>query len=57
MNKQLTTILKNVKDTGLLAEHVFSEKGKPYGDVKTEWWKALTTNNEKAAKVVSIGNH
>lgn len=41
MNKDLTTILKNVKDKMQPKEYVFSENGKPYGDVKTGWWKAL----------------
>lgn len=42
MNKKLTMILKNVKSKTLpLAEYVSSEKGKPCGDVKKAWWKAL----------------
>lgn len=41
MNKQLTTILKNVKDKTRSSEYVFSVNGNPYGDIKTGWWKAL----------------
>lgn len=41
MNKRLTTILKNVKDKAPSSEYVFCRDGKPYGDVKTGWWKAL----------------
>ncbi|NPU86384.1 MAG: tyrosine-type recombinase/integrase [Syntrophaceae bacterium] len=40
MNKRLTTVLKNVK-SGSRFDYVFSEDGKPYGDVKTGWWAAL----------------
>jgi integrase len=45
MNKLLTTTLKNVKQAGHSPVYVFAtedeEDGKPYGDVKRAWWKAL----------------
>lgn len=41
MNVPLTKALKNVKNAVHRSEHVFSSDGKPFGDVKTAWWKAL----------------
>jgi len=41
MNRQLTAILKNVKDKKQPGEYVFSIKGKPFGKVDRAWWKAL----------------
>lgn len=73
MNKQLTTILKNVKDTGLLAElmghkdikmtmgysHPTPEHKRRAGEVLESSRTSFhnTANNEKAARVVSIGNN
>jgi integrase len=41
MNKQLTTILKNVRELKRSTEYVFSNNGKPCTDIKTGWWRAL----------------
>ena len=40
MNKKLTETLQGAKKLSK-SEYVFSENGKPYGDVKTGWWSAL----------------
>jgi integrase len=40
MNQKLTTTLQGGKKVSK-GEYVFSESGKPYGDVKTGWWSAL----------------
>jgi len=40
MNKKLTETLEGAK-TVSKGEYVFSEDGKPCGDVKTGWWSAL----------------
>lgn len=40
MNEKLTAILESAKKVSK-GEYVFSENGKPYGDVKTGWWTAL----------------
>ena len=40
MNKKLTEALESAKKVSK-GEYVFSENGKPYGDVKTGWWTAL----------------
>jgi integrase len=40
MNKKLTQALEDAKKVSR-GEFVFSENGKPYGDVKTGWWGAL----------------
>jgi integrase len=51
MNKKLTTTLEVVKKVSK-SEYVFSENGKPYGDVKTGWWSAL-----KKAKIEGFRFH
>ncbi len=51
MNKKLTDILGNAKKLSN-SEYVFSENGKPYGDVKTGWWNAL-----KRAKIEGLTFH
>jgi integrase len=40
MNKKLTETLEGGKKVSK-SDYVFSENGKPYGDVKTGWWTAL----------------
>jgi integrase len=40
MNNKLTEVLESAKKESK-GEYVFSENGKPYGDVKTGWWTAL----------------
>src|SRR4030043_53182 len=40
MNKKLTATLEGDKKVSK-SEYVFSDNGKPYGDVKTGWWSAL----------------
>ncbi|MBM4307580.1 MAG: site-specific integrase, partial [Deltaproteobacteria bacterium] len=40
MNKKLTGTLEGAKKESK-GEYVFSENGKPYGDVKSGWWTAL----------------
>lgn len=40
MNKKLTETLEGAKKVSK-GEYVFSENGKPYGDVKRGWWTAL----------------
>jgi integrase len=51
MNKKLTAILESGKKISK-GEYVFSENGKPYGDVKTGWWSAL-----KKAKIEGFRFH
>jgi len=51
MNKKLTQTLENAKKVSR-GEFVFSENGKPYGDVKTGWWTAL-----KKAKIEGFRFH
>ncbi|MDQ1278124.1 MAG: hypothetical protein QG555_1166 [Thermodesulfobacteriota bacterium] len=73
MNKRLTTISKNVKDTGLFAEPMGTGDVRmnrryscPLPERERRALEVLessrsnfhnTTNNEEAARVVSIGNH
>ena len=40
MNQKLTETLESAKKVSK-GEYVFSDNGKPYGDVKTGWWTAL----------------
>ncbi|HUT71007.1 MAG TPA: site-specific integrase, partial [Desulfatiglandales bacterium] len=40
LNKKLTEALQDVRKASK-GEYVFSDKGKPYTDVKTGWWTAL----------------
>jgi integrase len=40
MNQKLTATLESGKRVSK-SEYVFSDNGKPYGDVKTGWWTAL----------------
>ena len=40
MNQKLTQTLEGAKKVSK-GDYVFSENGKPYGDVKTGWWTAL----------------
>ena len=40
MNEKLTATLEGAKKVSK-SEYVFSENGKPYGDVKTGWWTVL----------------
>ena len=40
MYKKLTETPQSAKDKSE-GEHVFSENGEPYGDVKAGWWTAL----------------
>jgi len=40
MNEKLTATPESAKKESK-GEYVFSENGKPYGDVKTGWWTAL----------------
>ena len=40
MNQKLTAALESGKKTSK-GDYVFSDNGKPYGDVKTGWWTAL----------------
>jgi hypothetical protein len=57
MNKQLTTILKNVKGAGQPSGYVFSDDGKqPYGDVKTAWWEALKKPGIVSFRVCAVGH-
>jgi len=51
MNQKLTPTLENGKEVSK-SEYVFSENGKPYGDVKTGWWSAL-----KKAKIEGFRFH
>ena len=51
MNKKLTETLQGAKKLSK-SEYVFSENGKPYGDVKTGWWSAL-----KKAKIEGFRFH
>ena len=51
MNKKLTETLESGKKVSK-GEFVFSEDGKPYGDVKTGWWTAL-----KKAKIKGFRFH
>jgi integrase len=41
INRKLTITLQNVKKVSK-GDFVFSDNGKPYGDVKTGWWTALS---------------
>jgi integrase len=41
LNKQLTDTLKSVKSLSAGGQYVFGENGKPHGDVKTGWRKAV----------------
>jgi len=40
LNNKLTETLKGAKKVSK-NDYVFSENGKPYGDIKTGWWTAL----------------
>ena len=51
MNQKLTGMLENGKKASS-GEYVFSDNGKPYGDVKTGWWSAL-----KRAKIEGLRFH
>ena len=51
MNQKLTQALQNDKKVSK-GEYLFSENGKPYGDVKTGWWSAL-----KKAKIEGFRFH
>jgi integrase len=51
LNKKLTETLESGKKISK-SEYVFSENGKPYGDVKTGWWSAL-----KKAKIEGFRFH
>jgi integrase len=51
MNKKLTETLEGAKKVSK-SEYVFSDNGKPYGDVKTGWWTAL-----KKAKIEEFRFH
>lgn len=51
MNQKLTEALGNAKKIAC-NEYVFSENGKPYGDVKTGWWTAL-----KRARIEGLTFH
>ncbi len=51
MNKKLTEVLESAKKEAE-GEYVFSENGKPYGDVKSGWWTAL-----KKAKIEGFRFH
>jgi len=51
MNQKLTATLESGKKTSK-GEYVFSDNGKPYGDVKTGWWSAL-----KKAKIEGFRFH
>jgi integrase len=51
MNKKLTETLEGGKKV-FKGEYVFSDNGKPYGDVKTGWWTAL-----KRAKIEAFRFH
>jgi integrase len=51
MNQRLTETLEGGKKVSK-GEYVFSENGKPYGDVKTGWWSAL-----KKAKIEGFRFH
>jgi len=51
MNQKLTEALEGGKKISR-GEYVFSENGKPYGDVKRGWWSAL-----KKAKIEEVRFH
>jgi integrase len=51
MNKKLTVTLEGAKKVSK-SEYLFSDNGKPYGDVKTGWWSAL-----KKAKIEGLWSH
>jgi len=51
MNHKLTATLEGAKKVSK-GDYVFSENGKPYGDVKTGWWSAL-----KKAKIEGFRFH
>jgi integrase len=51
MNQKLTVTLESGKRASR-GEYVFSDDGKPYGDVKTGWWSAL-----KKAKIEGFRFH
>jgi len=51
MNRKLTATLESAKKVSK-SQYVFSDNGKPYGDVKTGWWTAL-----KKAKIEGFRFH
>lgn len=44
INQKLTATLESAKKVSK-SEYVFSDNGKPYGDIKSGWWSSLKSRD------------